>query len=228
MPRTSSLLRSRTSFATLLLIGSLGLGGCATSTALRQALEERDRELSSEKEAHAETWRRLQEALADRDSLQGRLQEASAPAPTAQNPAPLFPELDELGISTGVRDGQVVITLPSAITFPSGKADLSEGGKQALRAVGRRLKSEFTGATFFVEGHTDTDPIRKSTYPSNRELSLARSLAVHAFLVDECGVPDERFVIVGHGQYRPEASNSTQEGKARNRRVEIVVHSPRG
>ena len=86
-----------------------------------------------------------------------------------------------------------------------------------------RLKSDFQdGARFFIEGHTDSDPIKRSSFASNRELSIARAMAVLEFLVTEGKVPDRRFVVVGHGQYDPIAPNDNSS-KAKNRRVEIVV-----
>ena len=213
----------------LLVLTAVFSASCASPTALRRALQDREAELGAERDAHAETYRKLQEALARESDLEGRVTEASMPVPREAAPprevTPAFPELDEIGVGYGLRDGRVVISLPSAITFPSGKATLSEQGQGALDAVSRRLKSEFAGATFFVEGHTDSDPIAKSGFESNRALSYARAAAVHDYLVAECQVPDEHFIVSAHGQYRPVAANSSAEGKARNRRVEIVVHA---
>ena len=213
-----------------LALGLVPLTSCASGTALRQALQDREVELGAERDAHAETYRKLQESRAREADLSSQVREASlrTPEPVVIIPAestPAFPELDEIGVGYGMRDGRVVISLPSAITFPSGKATLSRQGQAALDAVARRLISEFEGSTYFIEGHTDSDPIAKSGFTSNRDLSLARAMAVLEHLVTESDVPDESFVFVGHGQYRPVASNQSGEGKARNRRVEIIVHS---
>lgn len=199
---------------------------CLSPTAMRSALDDKDAELRRLKDEHVLALERVQELTQERNRLQVALEEASMKV--VERPrtevAPAFPELDEMGITYGVRDGNVVISLPSAITFSSGSAALSESGRNALRAVGKRLQGEFPDATYHVEGHTDTDPIRKSDFSSNRELSLVRALAVLTYLVEECRIPDERCVVVGHGQYRPVSDNATDGGKARNRRVEIVVH----
>jgi chemotaxis protein MotB len=93
-----------------------------------------------------------------------------------------------------------------------------------LDKISQRLKKDFPDARFYIEGHTDADPISKSTFGSNRELSIARGMAVLTYLVESCHIPDDQFVVVGHGQYLPLETNSTAEGKAKNRRVEIVVH----
>ena len=53
---------------------------------------------------------------------------------------------------------------------------------------------------------------------------MARAMEVHAFLVEQCGIPDDQCVVAGYGQYRPVASNDSADGKAKNRRVEITVH----
>lgn len=199
---------------------------CLSPTAMRSALDEKDAELRRLKDEHVVALERVQELTQERNRLQVALEEASMkivelPPPEA---TPAFPELDELGITYGIRDGNVVISLPSSITFASGSAALSESGRNALHAVAKRLDGEFPHATYHVAGHTDTDPIRKSDFSSNRELSLVRALAVLTYLVEDCQIPDERCVVVGHGQYRPVSDNATDAGKARNRRVEIVVH----
>lgn len=167
------------------------------------------------------------------DSANGQLADASArvsePA-TVTTPVSVperrerIPELDDVGVSYGERDGNMVITIPSSITFRSGESALSKEGEKALRSVAATLKSKYGDAKYSIEGHTDSDPIRKSKYGSNRELSIARARAVHTFLVVECGVPDANCVVVGHGEYKPVAPNTNDKEKARNRRVEIVVH----
>ena len=169
---------------------------------------------------------RIQGLSAERENLEVSLNDAALRlTEQPEEPAPAaFPELEELGLDYGTRDGRMVIILPSRIAFASGKAELSASGRDALRAVAARLKSEFPTQVFHIAGHTDTDPIRRSGFESNRDLSLARAMSVLTFLVEECEVPDERFVVVGHGQYRPLAGNDSAEGKSRNRRVEIVVH----
>ena len=138
----------------------------------------------------------------------------------------MFPDLEEQGIEVSRRGDSIVLSIPASVSFGSGKASLSKQGRTALQAVARRLKRDFPDESrFFVEGHTDADPIKRSPFSSNRELSLARALAVHEFLVSEEGIADSRFVVVGHGQYSPRTSAKTADAKAKNRRVEIVVRT---
>jgi chemotaxis protein MotB len=145
-----------------------------------------------------------------------------------QPTAPCFPDLDALGVDYGKRDGLIFLSIPSEITFASGKADLTESGKVALKVVAGTLMGAYGTGNFWVEGHTDADPIKKSKWSSNRELSVARAMAVLQHLVEQCGVPDDQCVIAGHGQYSPVGSNEEKSGKASNRRVEIVVHASEG
>jgi chemotaxis protein MotB len=134
--------------------------------------------------------------------------------------------LAEHGIEVEQRGKSIVYLVPSAVTFGPGKAQLTKAGMGALTALATRVAQDTPGAAVIsVEGHTDSDPIRRSGFSSNRELSLARALAVHGFLVAEGGLPDERFVVMGYGPHRPLEANSSASGKARNRRVEIVVRS---
>ncbi len=217
-----------------ILIGSLFAGGCASSGALRAAIADREAEIRELREQKITLSDRLQTLTHERDNLASSLEDAArlaernvgvTPAAAPAQVAPVrYDDLDNLGVGYGVRDGRMVITLPSSISFPSGKAELSAQGKQALQAVARRLKNEFPNGTFHIEGHTDSDPISRSAFGSNRQLSLARAMAVLSYMVEVCEIRDKRFVVAGHGEYKPLASNDSAEGKAKNRRVEIVVH----
>lgn len=202
--------------------------GCTSSGQYRRTLDEKDAEIRTLREERAELKRERDAHLGELDDLGVRLQEANArltepPLPDASMES--HPALDELGIGYGMRNGMAVITIPSSVTFPSGKAELSSQGEKALKEVAAVLKQSHANGVYSIEGHTDTDPIKKSSFESNRELSLARALAVLTFLVEGCHIPDEQCVIVGHGQYRPVDTGSDGDSKGKNRRVEIVVHA---
>jgi chemotaxis protein MotB len=207
--------------------------GCASNAAYERTLDQKESEI---RDLRAETAALKEERdglLSEIDSLNVALRGAQGGAPAAAAPASApaeksFPELDDLGIGYGVRDGHMVISIPSSITFDSGKAEISKEGQRALKQVAQTLAREYPSAKYQIEGHTDTDPIKKSKFASNRELSVARAMAVLSYLVEECGVEDKRCVVVGHGQYLPLGPNSDAKAKAQNRRVEIVVLSPRG
>ena len=85
--------------------------------------------------------------------------------------------LEGHGISVERRAGFIVLDLPSAITFPSGGADLSSKGRRSLAAVVEVLQTGYANKTFWVEGHTDNDPISKSAWKSNLHLSVMRAMA---------------------------------------------------
>ena len=154
---------------------------------------------------------------ADNDALRREITEAQAAA--AQQPQPIP------GAQVGTREGLTVITVSDEILFPSGKADISAGGKSVLEKVADLIKTKYSEGAIRVEGHTDNQPIRKTKdlYKSNWELSVARALAVTHFLIDDCGIPPKRIHPAGYGEYHPVDSNATAKGKARNRRVEIVI-----
>ena len=122
-----------------------------------------------------------------------------------------------------MRDGNMVYTVPTEITFKSGQATLTSGGKKALRAESARLVRDYPDSEYWIEGHTDSDPIVKSKFETNRNLSVQRGMAVLYFLVEDAGLRDGQCVVAGWGEYRPVSSNDTAANKARNRRVEIIV-----
>lgn len=215
----------------LLLAGMLlftpGLTSCVSQRLHQQALEEKDAQIRELREERSALKTQNQQLKANYESMHGQLSEASArplaeptPAP-APEPQKKIPELDDAGISYGVRDGNMFISIPSSITFASGQATLSKEGQAALKKVAGLLKREHAGARYSIEGHTDDDPIKKSKFETNRELSYARAMAVLAYLVSDCGIRDDDCVVVAHGQYEP---LSAKGDKAKNRRVEIVVH----
>jgi len=120
--------------------------------------------------------------------------------------------------------GLVVTVVTDRVLFDSGSADLRAEGYEMLRVIAQAL-APLTNP-IIVEGHTDPDPISLSTsrFRSNRELSGARAAAVTDFF-ERSGIAPTRLRSEGYADTQPMADNSTPEGKARNRRVEIVVLS---
>jgi chemotaxis protein MotB len=119
--------------------------------------------------------------------------------------------------------GTITVTLPNAILFDSGKATLKTATSRELDHIYSVLRQKYAGKPIDVVGHTDTDPIRKSKWKDNWELSAQRALTVARYLIKQ-GVDEEKIRAVGCGESRPIASNATASGKAKNRRVEIVVN----
>jgi chemotaxis protein MotB len=119
--------------------------------------------------------------------------------------------------------GTVTVTLPNAILFASGKAELKGATLTELDHIADVLKSKYGGMQVDVVGHTDSDPIKKSKWADNWELSAQRALAVLRYLIKK-GIPEDQIRASGRGESQPVASNTTASGKSQNRRVEIVVH----
>lgn len=126
-------------------------------------------------------------------------------------------------VSFDASAGTITVTLSDAILFDSGKAVLKKATSAELDHIQTVLKSKYAGKQIDVVGHTDTDPIKKSPWKDNWELSAQRALTVTRYLIER-GVPKDQVRAVGCGETRPVASNANASGKARNRRVEIVVY----
>lgn len=122
-------------------------------------------------------------------------------------------------------NGDIEITLSSDVTFGSGSDVLAESGKKSLRALAPKLNGEFAQYMIRVEGHTDNEPLKvtKQKYGDNLGLSTARANSVTRFLQDEMKIDARRLISAGRGEQEPIADNKTAAGKAKNRRVEIVV-----
>lgn len=138
------------------------------------------------------------------------------------------------GLKEQVEKGEVKITrladqlsvqIVDRIIFPSGKAEVSAEGEVVLQRLGNILK-ETKDKRIRVEGHTDNVPIHKNLreeFPSNWELSAARATNVVRFLSEKVGINPANLEAVGLGEHKPIATNKTRRGRARNRRIEILL-----
>jgi chemotaxis protein MotB len=126
---------------------------------------------------------------------------------------------DELKIQE--KDGKLYLLLMDKLLFKSGSADIESRGQTAIRKIAKELaKNPDFG--ILVEGHTDNQPIKNTLYKDNWDLSTARANTVVRFLSDN-GLPQKRLTAAGRGEYSPVASNSTEAGRAQNRRTEIIL-----
>lgn len=120
----------------------------------------------------------------------------------------------------------LIIRFPDNVLFDSGSADIKKAALDSLTAIGNVLdKKEYQASNIRVEGHTDNVPINTSRYPSNWELSTARSTNVIKYLISNVSIDPNRLAASGYGEYHPIAGNTDNIGKAKNRRVDIVVLS---
>lgn len=129
----------------------------------------------------------------------------------------------DMDVSVDAAAGTITVTLPNAILFDSGKAELKKATISELDHICSVVKERYAGRQIDVVGHTDTDPIKKSTWKDNWELSAQRALTVTRYLSQRC-VSEKEIRAVGCGESKPVAPNDSATNKAKNRRVEIVVH----
>lgn len=124
--------------------------------------------------------------------------------------------------------GTITVTLANTILFESGKASLKNATSTELNHILSVIKQKYADKDIDVVGHTDTDPILKTKdlWKDNLELSAQRALSVARYLIDH-GIPEKQVRAAACGSARPVASNASAAGKAKNRRVEIVVNMRR-
>jgi outer membrane protein OmpA-like peptidoglycan-associated protein len=189
-----------------------------------QLTEAEQSKAAADTEMRALTGRALENTQADLKKTREQL-DAERNKVTQERAARLEAEkrarlaLDDLAKIAAIKEEQrgMVITLSGAVLFTSGKADLLEAAQIKLNEVANALKSQ-SGHDIVVEGHTDS----QGSPSSNSELSKKRADAVRDYLVSR-GIESSRIRGEGLGQGRPIADNSNPEGRANNRRVEIVV-----
>lgn len=128
-------------------------------------------------------------------------------------------------VSFDAAAGTITVTLSDAILFDPGKVVLKQTTSKELDHILSVLKSKYPGRQISVIGHTDSIPIKKTKdlWKDNWELSAERALTVVRYMIQQ-GIQHDRIRAVGCGDARPIASNANAAGKAKNRRVEIVVH----
>jgi chemotaxis protein MotB len=162
---------------------------------------------------------RTQRALAE---LQERERQAQARLATFRQMIDRFRAMIASGrLRVRIVRGRMVVELPDNILFESGEAELKEVGEAALAEIVEVLKT-IPGREFQVAGHTDNIPISSRRFPSNWELSTSRAVAVAKFMIER-GLEGGRLSAAGHAETAPVASNDTPEGRAQNRRIEIIL-----
>ena len=127
---------------------------------------------------------------------------------------------DELTVE--MKNGKVYVSMSDKLLFKSGSADVETKGKDALKKLAEVLNKN-TDVDILIEGHTDNVPIKTPVYKDNWDLSAARATSVVRLLTDEYKLEPKRLTASGKGEFFPVASNQTVEGKAKNRRTEIIL-----
>jgi chemotaxis protein MotB len=172
----------------------------------------------------------------DKDALQAKVMELSVTAEKAKQLEKATATYEELKkkLEQEIQDGKIQITemqnrltmtMVDKVLFASGSAEVSKEGKLVLDKVIPVLR-EVKGKRIQVEGHTDNVRIYssiKEKYPTNWELSTARATQVVRYLQEQGGIDPKALSATGYSEYQPVASNDSDENKAKNRRIEIVL-----
>lgn len=209
----------------VMIAAAILIGGCATNntwreqaldlrTELRMTQDQRDRLQSQLITMRGENARIRSDLVAAHQKL------AEMNAQPTPPPAP--PNFGS-GLEVTETPQAITVTLPDAVLFDSGKAVLKDSSRRTLDAVAAKIKRDYAGKTIRVEGHTDSDPIKRSNWADNWQLSTERALAVVRYLTTQGRLDPENVYAAGFSQFAPKAANSSAAGKARNRRVEIVI-----
>jgi chemotaxis protein MotB len=202
----------------------------------RRDLEARLEECAADRELLAECQEDLARILAEKGQLTADIQEmtqallelarqqqeAQGRIDEYRAVVDKFAELEAAGkLKVRVVNGRVVVELATDVLFASGRATLSSTGKEAIKEVGAILAT-LSDKRFQIEGHTDDVPIRTGQFPSNWELAADRSITVVKTLIDG-GMPPGSVSAASYAEHRPIGANDSKEGKAANRRIEIVM-----
>jgi chemotaxis protein MotB len=198
----------------------LGLNGSLSKLQMEQEmtqskLQRSKEQLSSNSETIAdqqarlaELQQRIEQQRAASESLRKKISEALGSF-----------NADQLTVS--LKNGKVYVSMSEQLLFASGSADVGKEGKDALASLAKAL-NENTDINVNVEGHTDSIPIAKK-FVDNWALSVARSTAITRILIKDYQVNPVRIISSGRSEFLPIADNATPEGRARNRRTEIIL-----
>jgi len=225
---------------TFLILGGAGAGGAylwsemgetkaeiaeataraAAAEAKRAEVAPRIEKLEAEK---AELVAAKEELTRSVEAKTGELAELKGTADKLQ--AQMKEEIAKGDVRLSASGGKLRVDLVDKILFESGEATISKRGEGVLGKVGAVL-AQIDDKQIQVSGHTDNLPLGEkltATFPTNWELSTARAVTVVRFLAEKANVPPQRMVASGYGEWNPVASNKTAPGRARNRRIEILL-----
>lgn len=183
---------------------------------LTKALLAKSDELDTKEKLLSERERSLDEMkkiIAKQDSINNRL------TSTLRN-ALLGFNSDELSVE--IKNGKVYVSMSDKLLFRSGSAAVEEKGKEALKLLGGVLDKNLD-IDILVEGHTDNVPIKTSVYKDNWDLSVVRATSIIRILANDYKIAPTRMTASGKGEFFPKADNETAEGRAINRRTEIIL-----
>ena len=184
------------------------------NTALAKAEAERARleQLRKELEKTSQRVKDLEAELSKKERAVRELKEAIAKA---------LAGFEKLDIKVEYRNGKVYVILPEKLLFASGSIDVDPKGREALIEIGKALNKQ-PDVQMAIEGHTDNIPM-KGIIKDNWDLSVLRATSIARILIADANMNPKRIQAVGRGDTQPVAGNDTPEGRAKNRRTEIVL-----
>ncbi|HEY5461538.1 MAG TPA: OmpA family protein [Deferrimonas sp.] len=199
--------------------------------------EELDRILQSRSDNLSQTIFELRRKVADLDAENTKLKAENASLAKAREEQvqkvsstyeslleKMKSEISQGQVTISELKGKLTVNMVDSILFDSGKAEVKKGGLEILGKVISILK-DVSDKSIRIEGHTDNVPISRALaqrYPTNWELSAARAINVMRFLQDQ-GIDPANLSAVAYGEWKPVATNDTAEGKAKNRKIEIIL-----
>ncbi len=186
------------------------------ATKFNSALKQKSDELTAKEKLLVErekTLRDLQATIARQDSITKSLNDI------LRN-ALLGFQSDELSVE--IKNGKVYVSMSDKLLFKSGSSAIEAKGKDAIKVLADVL-SKNTEIDILIEGHTDNIPIKTAIYKDNWDLSVARATSIVRVLTEEYKITPTRLTASGKGEFLPLASNATTEGRASNRRTEIIL-----
>ncbi|GAB1451480.1 OmpA family protein [Draconibacterium sp.] len=180
------------------------------------ALKQKSAELAAKEKLLAErekSLNELQQVIARQDSITKRLNDVLRNALLGFNS-------DELSVE--IKNGKVYVSMSDKLLFNSGSAAVEAKGKEAIKLLAGVLDKN-RDIDILIEGHTDNVPIKTAVYRDNWDLSVARATSIVRILTDEYKITPTRLTASGKGEFWPRATNETAEGRASNRRTEIIL-----
>lgn len=163
--------------------------------------------------AREQSLRDMQQIIARQDSITQRLNDVLRNALLG---------FDSEELSVEIKNGKVYVSMSDKLLFKSGSAAVESKGKEAISLLGEVLGKN-SDIDILIEGHTDNVPIKTANYKDNWDLSVARATAIVRMLTDDHHITPTRLTASGKGEFMPRESNDTAEGRARNRRTEIIL-----
>jgi len=185
-------------------------------SALGSEKENTSKQLKRTKEQMSEQEKRLEELQAMID------QQHKAAEALRKKIADALEGFNSSELTVTMKNGKVYISMQESLLFPSGSAEVNPKGKEALSKVASVLNTS-QDINIDIEGHTDSLPIHTVKYADNWALSTARATSIAHVLIDEYHVFPAKLIASGRSQYDPVATNKTPEGRAQNRRTDIIL-----